>query len=197
MSAKNKFLMTQSLLTSWGWALARGETDEFLSTLRREENPKTKAMLDGIRFENVLQAVMDGQEIQPDHEWYKPIRQLSRYLAGSQYQVKLYRDITVQGVDFLCYGVLDFLKAGIVYDTKFSKTYQVGKYLHSPQHPMYFYICPEAYEFQYLICDGTWVYKEAYRPDDTEPIDRIISRFMDWMDNFGLFDLYVENWKSK
>lgn len=197
MSTSNKFLITQTLLSSWGWALERGDTADFLTTLRRESTPKTKAMLDGIQFENVLQAVLDGQEIGEDHEWEKPIRQLAKYLAGSQYQVKLSRDITVNGIDFFCYGILDFLRAGVIYDTKFSKTYKRGKYLTSPQHPMYFYICPEAYEFQYIICDGTWVYKEEYRPEDTEPIDRTISRFMDWIDKMGFTNVYFDNWKSK
>ena len=50
----NKFLLTQSLLSSWQYALKSGEWGELLSTLRREKKPQSKAMLDGIRFENVV-----------------------------------------------------------------------------------------------------------------------------------------------
>lgn len=191
------FLMTQTLLSSWQWALSSGDTTELEATIHRVSKPQTSAMLDGIRFESVLQEAIQGVEIPKDHEWYNPIKQLSKYLADTQYQVKASRQLAVNGMTFICYGIFDFLKAGVIYDTKFSRTYHVGKYLDSPQHPMYFYLCPEAYEFQYLICDGKYVYREIYRPDDTQPIEYIISRFMDWMDKAGLFDLYLQNWSSK
>lgn len=66
MSVPNKFLITQSLLSSWQYALKGGELDEFLSTLRREKKPQSKAMLDGIQFENVVHAVCEGADIEPD-----------------------------------------------------------------------------------------------------------------------------------
>ena len=50
--------------------------DDFLKTLRREPIQQTKAMLEGIRFENCLNAVLDSAEIEPTHEWYKPIMEL-------------------------------------------------------------------------------------------------------------------------
>jgi len=107
------------------------------------------------------------------------------------------RPLTMEGIEFVCYGVADFVKAGIIYDTKFSHKYKAGKYLTSPQHPMYFYLCPEAYEFQYLICDGMSCYKEAYRPEDTEPIEDIIRRFLSWMRRTGRMEEYTKNWISK
>lgn len=193
----NSFLITQSLLSSWQWALSSGDMEEFNAVLRRQNKPQTRAMLDGIRFENILEAAIRGAEIPEDHEWRKPIRQLARYLSNTQYQVKVSKQLIVNGVPFTCYGIFDFLKAGIIYDTKFSKTYHVGKYLDSPQHPMYFYLCPEAYEFQYLICDGKYVYRESYRPDDIAPISVTIGKFMDWMDKANLVDVYCENWISR
>ncbi len=65
----NKFLLTQSLLSSWQYALKSGEWGELLSTLRREKKPQSKAMLDGIRFENVVHAVSEGAQISPEQEW--------------------------------------------------------------------------------------------------------------------------------
>ena len=65
----NKFLLTQSLLSSWQYAIKGGGMDEFLSTLRREKKPQSKAMLDGIRFENMVHAVSEGAEIGPEQEW--------------------------------------------------------------------------------------------------------------------------------
>ena len=194
----NKFLITQSLLSAWLWSykLDNGY-DDFLKTLHREKTPPTTAMLDGIRFENCLNATLNGADIYADHEWFKPVVQLAGELVGAQQQVRLSRDITVGGINFVVYGVLDYLKAGIIYDAKFSKTYHYGKYLDSPQWPMYFYICPEAYKFQFLICDGKCVYRETYVPDEAEPIERTIKQFMDFLDRQNLVSTFCENWRSK
>ena len=193
-----KFLLTQSLLSSWLWSykLETGYED-FLKTLRREPIQQTKAMLDGIRFENCLNAVLNGAEIEPTHEWYKPIMELYPTLCGAQQQVAVAKDARIQGTDFVLYGKLDYLRAGIVYDTKYSKTYRVGKYLDSVQHPMYFALVPEAREFQYKICDGKYIYTETYRPDEVEPIERTIKHFMDFLDKQNLVKTYYEFWKSK
>lgn len=194
---KPKFLITQSLISSWQYCLASGNFNEFVEALERKHKPPTKAMLDGQRFENIVESVASGIVIEPEHEWYRPITEIAGVVKDGQYQVKLSRDLTVDGITFVCYGILDFLKCGVIYDTKFSKTYHVGKYLDSPQHPMYFYLCPEAYEFTYIISDGKWVYRETYRPDDVEPIEHTIKNFMNFLDNLGLVNTYCENWKSK
>lgn len=193
-----KYRITQTLLSSWlyvyktdsGW-------EDFLATLNRQSKPKTKAMLDGIRFENIINACLDGQELDMSLEWAQPISQLLPVLEGSQKQVAIFRDVTVDGVPFTLHGVLDFLKAGVIYDTKLSKTYKVGKYLDSPQHPMYFELVPEAYEFYYLVCDGKYVYKERYRPDEVEPIEVKIRQFMNFLDRENLVDTYCKLWKIK
>jgi hypothetical protein len=195
----NRFLLTQSLLSSWQWGLKLDNgREDFIKTLRREPIQQTRQMLDGIRFENVLCATLNGADIDTAHEWYKPIMELYPTLYGAQQQVSLSRDVTINGVRFVLYGKLDFLKAGIIFDTKYSKTYRrAGKYLDSPQHPMYFALVPEAYEFQYLICDGTYIYKETYHPDEVEPIEQTIKHFMGFLERQGLVDVYCENWRSK
>ena len=197
MSGRNKFLITQSLLSSWQYTLKGAGMEDFLSTLRRERKPQSRAVLDGIRFENVVHAVSEGAEIDPDHEWYRPVLEICDIITQGHYQVRVSRPLVVNGVEFVCYGVLDFLKAGVIYDTKFSKTYRIGKYLDSPQHPMYFYLCPEAHRFEYIICDGNFVYREAYLPEDVEPIGKTVSAFMAWMEHMGLVRLYCDNWRSK
>lgn len=194
----NRFLVTQSLLSSWQWSLVKdGGFEEFLKNLRREFIPTTPAMAAGIRFESRLNNVLNGEPIESEEEWYKPITTLCGTLKGSQQQVTASKYIVIDETEFVLYGKLDYLKAGIIYDTKFSKTYSVGKYLDSPQHPMYFAIVPEAYEFQYLICDGEEVYTETYRPNDIEPIERVIKHFMDYLEKTNLTKTYFSNWKSK
>jgi hypothetical protein len=194
----SRFLLTQSLISAWQWGLKlENGYDDFLKTLRREPIQQTKAMLDGIRFENCLNAVLDGAEIEPTHEWYEPITQLANELQGAQQQAALSKDVTIGGTDFVLYGKLDYLRGGVIYDTKYSKTYRVGKYLDSPQHPMYFALVQEAREFQYKICDGNYIYTETYRRDEVEPIERTIKHFMDFLDKMNLVSVFYENWKSK
>jgi hypothetical protein len=196
MPGRNKLRITQSLLSAWEWSYKteNGYAD-FLDTLKRVKKPPTQAMLDGVRFEGIINAALDGEPLDEAHEWYKPISEIVSELRRSQKQVVLYRDITVNGVPFLLHGVLDFLKAGIIYDTKFSKSYSVGKYRDSPQHPMYFALVPEAYKFQYTISDGKYVYRETYYPDDTEPIEIIISNFMIFLERQNLIDTYAKYWQ--
>lgn len=192
-----KLRITQTLLSAWGYVYKSDDGyDEFINTLNRIPKEPTKAMLDGTRFEGCVNAALDGNPIPKDHEWYEPVTTLARYLKGSQQQVTQFRDIEVDGVPFLLHGVLDFLKAGVIYDTKFSKTYHLNKYFDSPQHSMYFSLVPEARMFKYLICDGKYIYSETYYPGDVVPIERQIQDFMRFLDRQKLIDTFVEKWGS-
>lgn len=198
----NPLRITQTLLSSWKWVYLKDDGyEEFLQTLKREKKPQTKAMLEGIRFENVLNGVLDGAPIDPKHEWLYPILEISDELWGASQQVTLFREIKVQGVPFLLQGVLDFLKQGVIYDTKFSTNYKVGKYLDSPQTSMYFALVPEARLFEYIISDGKYVYREKYPRyligDGIEPIERTIDNFMSFLDRQNLLSTFKENWEVK
>lgn len=193
-----QFLITQSLVSSWMCSLTADDNGkEFLSTLRREKNPPTKLMLEGRRFESVINAVCHGAEITPDHEWYRPVTEIVEIVKSAQQQVRLYREIEVDGVSFLVNGVIDYLLAGQIFDAKYSKSYRYGKYLTSPQTPFYFYLVPEARAFTYLVSEGSYLYKETYYPDEVEPIERTIKNFMDFLDKMKLVKTYCDNWKSK
>lgn len=191
-----KVRVTQSLLSEWQYSFKTEDGwDNFLAALNRQKKPVSKQMLDGTRFENCLNNVLNGEVIEPDHEWYKPVMQLARYLDGSQQQVNLYRDIEIDGQPVLLHGILDFLKAGVIYDTKFSKNYYLNKYLKSYQHPMYMALVPEARRFEYLSCDGTWVYREVYPRDIVEPIEITLKQFYAFLRKYGLYETYEMNWR--
>ena len=191
-----KVRVTQSLLSAWQYSFKKEDGwDDFLAALNRQKKQPTKAMLDGTRFENVLNNVLDGAEIPEDHEWYKPISQFARYLDGSQQQVVLFKDIVIDGQPVLLHGILDFLKAGVIYDTKFSKNYYLNKYLKSVQHPMYLELVPEARRFEYLSSDGTWVYREVYPRDIVDPIQPTIKHFFAFLKANGLYDTYYDKWR--
>lgn len=200
-----RFLITQSLLSAWAYTFdcyEGGEEDawkDFMSTLKREPKEQSEAMLNGIEFEKAVYAVANGDRPRIRKGWENGVRQIAEIIKGAPIQVKAQRDIKVDGMTFLVYGILDALKAGTIYDVKFVNKKiggieLAGKYLESAQHPAYFYIVPEATEFQYLVSDGEDVYIETYRREDTQNIGDIITHFVDSLRMENLIDIYREKW---
>ena len=188
--------ITQSLLSAWEWSFKKDDGyEDFLRTLNREKKPPTKAMLDGIKFENVLNSVLNGEQIPDDHEWKFPITEMAQELSGSQQQVSIFKDIYVDGQPILLHGVLDYLHAGHIYDCKYSKTYHLNKYLTSPQTPMYLALVPEAKDFTYIISDGKWVYRERYPRDIVPPIEIEIREFLTYCKQHELYETLVQKWR--
>ena len=198
MSTSPKVRITKSLLDSWLWAFKREDGwDDFLSTLHREKKPPTQAMLDGTRFENVLNNVLKGEAIPADHEWASVITEMSKDLQGAQQQVVLFSDCEVNGQPFLLHGVLDYLREGHIWDCKFTKNYHLNKYFWegTSQTSMYLALAPEARDFTYIISDGNYVYRERYPRDIVPPIEPIINNFMWYLKQHGLWEVYREKWR--
>lgn len=202
-----RFLITQSLLASWGYIYDCWEDgqdkalSDFILTLNREKSPPTAAMQSGIDFEGAVYAEAAGRPRVTMRGCENGIHQIAEILRGAQTQVRVSRDINVGGVDFLVYGVLDALKAGIIYDVKYkTKSFGsldlAGSYLNSPQHPAYLYMVPEAREFQYLVSDGEDLYIETYTRKETRDIGEIIAEFYDYLAVQGLIELYQEKWRA-
>lgn len=203
-----RYLITQSLLSSWAymfnaWDGGKDEAYEsFLQTLKREKTKQTEAMLNGIAFEEACYKAARGEERFNEGAWESGVTAISEIIAGAPTQIKAQRDITVDGIDYLVYGILDAMKAGVIYDVKFvnksfGSTDLVGKYLDSAQHPAYFYIVPEARRFEYLVSDGKDLYVEGYDREDTRDIGEIIREFRRSVQGMGLDNLYKEMWGTK
>lgn len=217
------YLLTHSLLSSWIFAMKDNpyedtttEKDyfqEFLKSLRREPTETTEAMQNGIEFEDLVTAIVEGKEefgfykASPDddslvpaatneHKWYTPACQIANIVKGGLLQYKAKKPIEVSGEQFLLYGRLDVLKAGKVMDIKFSKGYERGKYLTSTQHPVYLELIPEASEFTYLVCNGVDVFKETYRRDETPSIYPTIEQFVEFLKSTGLWAVYTAHWEA-
>lgn len=199
-----RYLMTHSLLSSWLYAMksspyedASTERDtyqEFLQTLRREPTETTDAMRNGIEFEDLVTGIANGHDVDMSHKWYSAASKAAEYVKGGVCQYKAKTEITVSGESILLYGRIDFLKAGKVIDTKFSKSYDRGKYLDSTQHPVYLRLIPEADEFVYLVSNGSEVWTETYRRDETPDIEPIIEDFLFFLTERGLMDTYKKYW---
>lgn len=218
------YMITHSLLSSWLYSMkdnpyadaSQEDTskEDFLRVLRREPTPTTEAMQNGIDFENLVTDILSGKEVftMEVHEepnsgeiieskvfprWYGAACEVAGMIKGAQLQHVASKNITVHGMDIYLYGRLDALKAGKIFDIKFSKTYDRGKYVSSTQHPTYFEIVPEAYLFTYIVSDGNEVWTERYRADETPSIVKTIDEFLNWLELTGNMDTYKKYWKAR
>lgn len=199
------YLMTHSLLASWLYTMKENPFEdmttehdpmaEFMLTLRREPTPTTEAMQNGIQFENLVTAIINGHA-NPKNQWYEAAEKIARRCAGGILQYKAKKTIEVGGMSFILYGRLDCLKAGEIIDIKFTKSYDTGKYFSSTQHPTYFELIPEANRFTYLASNGSTVWPETYRREEAPSIYPVISDFIDWLRTVGLLEVYQEHWKA-
>lgn len=204
-----RMLITQSLLSSWLYTFDCMEGCEedanadFLRTLRREPMAEpTKAIENGIAFEKCVYALAkDPNDITVYPAWHQAAGRIADIIRGGQIQVKVQRDIVVDGETYLLYGILDALKAGTIYDVKWSEkgfgsAEMAGKYLASPQHPAYLYCVPGAFKFVYLCSDGESLYTETYTRAQTLDIAEIIRNFRQDIRLRGLEALYMEKWRA-
>ena len=107
----------------------------------------------------------------------------------------------------MLYGILDCLKAGTIYDYKYKGSYEVGSFFDSYQHLMYFEICPEASEFEYVITNNYKkgkalgeinLFHEKYLKEEIKvDLYREIDNFINWLKENNLYDLFIEKWVSK
>ncbi len=203
-----RYHMTKSLLESWQYMFDCYEgseekaRDDFLLTLNRKPVEETEAMLNGRTFEDRVYRAAQGGAIRTDAKWRTGALAIADIIRGAQIQVLAKRDIEVDGMTFEVLGILDALKAGVIYDVKFRNKSigsddLYGKYLDCSQHPAYFYIVPEAREFQYLVSDGEDVYIETYLREQSRHIGAFIHDFLDSIKGMGLLDLYKEKWVLK
>lgn len=200
-----RYLITQSLLSAWAYTFNCYESQEeearasFLQALKREPGEVNQAMLDGRAFEDEVYAAAAGAKRATHKKWESGIQKVAAIIRGAPVQVRASRELEVDGMTFLVYGILDALKAGVIYDVKYkAKSFGsldlAGDYLDSAQHPAYFYLVPEAREFQYLVSDGEDLYIERYTPQESRPLSSIIGEFIPSITRMGLLDLYKEHW---
>lgn len=201
-----RYLMTHSLLASWLYMMkenpfedATTERDpmaEFMQVLRREPTQTTEAMMNGNLFEDLVLRIVNGCA-DPGEQWYSAAEKVACRVRGGVTQFRVSRTIHVDGMTFLLYGRLDWLKAGEIVDIKFTKNYDPGKYFDSTQHPIYFELVPEAHAFTYMVSNGNAVWFETYRREESFSIYPVISNFLEWLTAAGLMDIYKEKWLAK
>lgn len=201
-----RYLVTHSLLNSWMYLLRENpyetadsednKMEEFLRVLRREPTEVTEAMQNGNEFEQLVADTM-YRGADWTHKWQEAAAKIAATVHGGLWQYSAKREVEIGGMRILLYGRLDALKAGHIYDVKFSVKYDAGKYVTFTQHPMYMALVPEALDFTYLVSNGTNVWHEKYRRDETPPIEPIVADFLVWLETNGLMELYKEYWLAR
>ncbi len=220
------YLITHSLLSSWLYSMKENpfadattedtSKEDFLRVLRREPTPTTEAMQNGIDFENLVteicgvdqpvQTSLIGntprlEDLLPEkvrqNPWFESAFKVAQIVRGGQFQYVSTKRIELEGMELLLYGRLDTLKAGNIFDIKFSKSYERGKYFDSTQHPMYLEIVPAAGSFTYLVSNGVDVWTEKYRRDETPSILPIIVDFLRWLRAAGYMALFQQHWGER
>ena len=202
-----QYLITQSLLSAWNYMFDcfEGGEDEaresFIKALNREKSEPTEAMQNGMDFENEVYAVAHNRPRNEHPKWENGIQKVAAIIKYAPNQVKVSRPAIIKGYNILIYGILDALKAGTIYDVKFSNKSlgsfdAAGKYLNSPQHPAYLYAVPEAERFTYLLSDGEDLYTETYTRENITPIEETIADFLTWLISNDLIEVYKEKWQA-
>ena len=189
--SKTSLLLTQTLINSWLYLYqVDGEYYEkcyqdFLKTLKRIPLEDNEIFARGREFEK---QVINGE--------YKEIYDI---IKGGSYQVSKKKELVVDNLDFTVYGIADFIKNGVIYDTKRVNNYELQKYQYSSQHLIYLYLFDDCYEFTYLIVDNSdTTYEETYKRNDlTLTIETLIHNFISFLKENNLFNIYLENWKGK
>lgn len=198
--------ITPSLLGSWEWYLnAEDEREEsaqaeFLASLRKEKSPPNEAMRKGIDFENRVEAVCQGKSVSflEGEDYERCVREVADMVHGGTWQVNTAKTITVGGVSFWLHGRMDVLRGPWIYDLKFSKSFDMGKYREAPQTLAYLACEPGPVGIKYLVSDGLRVYIDEYRREVVEPIEPLLMQFWEWMQAHPKFLApYLEKWELK
>ena len=169
------YLITASLLNAWHRLITptlwdkdiEEEKAEFMRVLNREPTPTNEYIEKGFAFEKWCEENLIKTK-------------------GGVYQVALKKEVG----NYLLYGRLDCLKAGVIYDYKFSSRYEVGKFYNNFQTSMYLELVPEAYKMSYIITKTDKfnvddIYVEEYRREEARPIKLDIDLFMKWIVDNG------------
>lgn len=159
--------------------------EEFRATLTRQPVPINEAMQRGMDFEADVQNGLD--------EEFSPI------IEGGAYQVVVQKKVEVDGIKLNLFGILDWLKAGHIYDAKRVKDYKTQKYRKSHQHPLYLFMVPKSVDFTYLVKSDSNkepYHHEPYVRENCEDILRTISCFLSWLKANDMWDLYVYYWNE-
>jgi len=199
-----KYLITPTLLNSFKyyqndqWKEPAESRLDFLKTLSRERFAPNEAMQKGIDFENDINAICNGDITNTDN-FKEPHFGIAKIVKGGLWQQSVKKEITIGSNDFILYGRTDVIKGNTIYDIKYTKNYDLGKFTGSSQHRIYLY-CTDMPEFKYLVSNGDQYWVETYFNNSNieDEIKSMISDVMGYFDNDQeAKKLFLTKWESK
>lgn len=157
-SAKNPFGTPERVVEAE--EKARQDLLDYLNRVPKEISPE---MQDGIDFENLVCRIADGTQTEEDcqNSKFESASRVAQKVKGAFRQVHL----TMSLDGHILHGYADFIKEDTIIDTKFSKSYDIGKYWKSIQHLIYLH-ASEVENFDYLISNGRTEFLESYTKTD-------------------------------
>lgn len=178
------YSITPTLYNSYYYFVNSDSNDDtdFLNLLSRVRTPPTQLMLDGIKFEEDVYCAIRTSNMSFD----PLITEIAEICKNGVIQYKLSRTLTD---NIEVHGIADVVTPTRIYDIKKVKSYSLGKYMNSIQHLIYMF-ATEINEFEYLICDGSTVYREFYKYNEEEH-NKLISNINTMID----FILSTEKYK--
>lgn len=159
-----RYLITPSLHSSYRYAMDSedGSREALLNTLKKVRFETTDAQKKGLDFERDVIAWCAGQSIMnKDEDWNRCVDEAASYVIGGLQQERVSSHCIINDTPVLLYGRADFIKRDRGFDTKYTGTYEVGKFTTSIQHAVYM-ACSGLPRFSYLITDGRSLWKEDY-----------------------------------
>tara|TARA_R100000315_G_C5181176_1_gene105068 strand:+ start:144 stop:779 length:636 start_codon:yes stop_codon:yes gene_type:complete len=208
------YLITPTLLNSLKYYLGSdyANREDFLKTLSREKFEPNEAMQKGIDFENDIQKVCDGTyryyDFDCPHEdksvdkvidYEKLITKLGEKVKGGYWQESVKKQFEVAGTKILLYGRCDVIKGDTIYDIKYTKNYNLGKFQESTQHLIYMF-CSGLDKFKYLVSDlkSYWIEEYVKQSNIEAKLRSEVMQFLDYLDrDKEANELFYTKWKAK
>lgn len=184
------YKITQTLLNSWLYLYQVDEEyyekayQDFLKVLNKEPIEDNEIFQRGREFETQC---LSGEQ----SEVYDIIK-------GSAYQVSKSKKLVVDNLNIYLLGIADFIKNGVIYDTKRVNKYDLQKYSYSSQHIIYLDLFSDCYKFVYLVVDNSnTMYEEVYRRQDLQIDSKmLIHNFLEYLTTNNLLNVYLDKWKG-
>ena len=209
------------------WKSPADSRADFLKTLSREKFEPNEAMQKGIDFEYLVEKTCDWEVVNwvnllsmkrqklkslnisnsneasefytKNVQYFSCIKEIGKKVRNGIWQEKVKKDLTIGDHNFILYGRTDVIKCDTIYDIKFTKSYDTGKFLDSIQHLIYLY-CSDLPNFSYLISDGkNWWKEDYFNHSGVEgEIKSKISQFLDYLQgDKEASDMFYLKWESK
>jgi hypothetical protein len=198
------YLITPTLLNSLKYYLGSdyANREDFLKTLSREKFEPNEAMQKGIDFEDNVKKYCDEYltlDIKQEESYWKSIQDIGNIVKGGYWQESVKKEIEVTGTRILLYGRCDVIKGDTVYDIKYTKNYNLGKFQESTQHLIYMF-CSGLDKFKYLVSDlkSYWIEEYVKQSNIEAKLRSKVMQFLDYLDrDKEANELFYSKWKAK